>query len=267
MRTLITRIEWVLDKLLPHANTSPARLHQAMRYSVLNGGKRLRPLLVYGSGRLFQKEPLGESITLLDRVAAAIECIHAYSLIHDDLPAMDNDVLRRGKPTCHKAFDEATAILAGDALQAFAFQILAAPDPPHTVHLVAHLARLIGSTGIAGGQMLDLDKKDFSNPSFLEHIYQLKTGALFEASVILGALAEGFRDAETLQCLKSFARNLSVAFQIQDDLVDLEKQTYPALFGIPYSQTRVSELRTSALNALASFDESADLLRNIAQYV
>lgn len=242
------------------------RLHQAMRYSVLNGGKRLRPLLVYGAGLLFQKEPLNESITLLDRAAAAIECIHAYSLIHDDLPAMDNDVLRRGKPACHKAFDEATAILAGDALQAFAFQILALPEEPNAVHLISHLATLIGSMGMAGGQMLDLEEKEGVR-EILEHMYQLKTGALFQASVVLGALAEGCTDAETLQHFESFAKNLSVAFQIQDDLIDLEKQTYPALFGIAYSKNRVSELVQSAQNALAYFGEKAYFLKSIAQAV
>ena len=203
------RINHQLENLLPARAQSPELLHQAMHYGVMSGGKRLRPLLVYATGLCFEANP-----TWIDNAACAIELIHCYSLVHDDLPAMDNDDYRRGKPSCHRAFDEATAILVGDALQSLAFEILAQEG---NSSLVATLARASGSLGMVGGQQLDLLNKRN------EFVYQLKTGALFRAAVELGALSAKCSDKTVLQKLRELGTTIGLIFQWQDDLNDQVK--------------------------------------------
>lgn len=261
------RIQLYLQAWLNKFRT-PDRLLSAMRYSVLNGGKRLRPLLTYATGL-----GLGAKLEDLDPAAAVVELIHCYSLIHDDLPAMDNDDLRRGQPTCHKAFDEATAILAGDALQTLAFEILAEHEQPWNlssrVLSVKTLAQASGIAGMAGGQMLDIEaeNKRISLPE-LETLHSLKTGALIRASVRLGALAAGCQDAQCLENLDQFARLIGLAFQVQDDLLDVEsstevlgkragadealnKMTYPSLLGVEVAKTHLQDLYHQASVVLA----------------
>ncbi|PMB54717.1 polyprenyl synthetase family protein [Coxiella endosymbiont of Rhipicephalus microplus] len=201
------RINLQLKNLLPDPTQSPERLHQAMHYAVMSRGKRLRPLLVYATGLSF-----GAELKRMDKAACAIEFIHCYSLVHDDLPAIDNDNYRRGKPTCHRAFDEATAILVGDALQSLAFEILAQEK---STRLVATLARASGSLGMVGGQQLDLVHKGGN-----EFVYQLKTGALFRAAVELGALCANFTNEIVLQQLRELGTTIGLIFQWQDDLDD-----------------------------------------------
>jgi farnesyl diphosphate synthase len=275
------RCESTLEAVLPAAEIEPARLHQAMRYAALGPGKRIRPLLCYGAG-----EALGVSPALLDRPAAAVELIHAYSLVHDDLPAMDDDDLRRGRPTCHRAFDEATAILAGDALQSLAFQTLAeASDlPPATrVAMVENLARASGSRGMAGGQAFDLAAEgQHLDRALLEHIHIHKTGALIRAAVRMAILADGPVDAERAERLDRYAKCLGLAFQIQDDILDVEgdsatlgktagrdqvldKATYPSIVGLAEAKELAATLIGDALSALAVFNERADPLRWIAR--
>ncbi|HPE59600.1 MAG TPA: polyprenyl synthetase family protein [Thiolinea sp.] len=278
-----SRIETVLDALLPDAALLPSRLHEAMRYSVLNGGKRARPLLVYATG-----SALGVVPERLDIAAAALELIHVYSLVHDDLPAMDDDVLRRGKPTCHCAYDEATAILVGDALQALAFQVLVqspaldALPPRQRLLMVQQLAQAAGSRGMVGGQAIDLSVIN-AIPSELElenmHIH--KTGALIRCSVLLGAYCADFVDEGKLQQLDHFAKCLGLAFQVQDDILDVEsdsgtlgktagadaaanKPTYPSIIGLPASRRKLRELHREAVRALEGLD--APLLHEIAEY-
>ncbi len=242
----LQRAEAALEAALPPADAEPARLHAAMRHAVLAGGKRLRPMLVYAAGAA-----TGADEALLDAPAAAVELVHAFSLVHDDLPAMDDDDLRRGRPTVHVAFDEATAILAGDALQALAFEVLAAEArAPQALRLawLAALARATGAAGMCGGQALDMDGTGASlDLAALARLHSLKTGALIRAAVRMGALA-GRADAATLARLDDFAAALGLAFQIRDDLLDIEasseqlgktagkdaaqaKSTYPALLG------------------------------------
>ena len=274
------RINQVLDQVLPPADKEPVRLHQAMRYAVLNGGKRLRPLLVYAAG-----ETLGATLTQLDIPAVAVELIHAYSLVHDDLPAMDDDDLRRGQPTCHKAFDEATAILTGDALQTLAFQLLA--DNPHiesasqSLRMISSLARACGSQGMAGGQALDLQAA--GKPLTLENVetlYHLKTGALFASGVELGIQAASNPSQDWAHSLRQYTQCLGLAFQIQDDILDIEgdvatlgklpgndgkheKPTYPFISGLSAAKARVASLRAEALRLLATCNEKADILRQL----
>lgn len=219
LRALGERIEARLDAALPASTEAPDRLHAAMRYAVLGGGKRLRPLLVYASGLA-----LGSDEDALDAAACAVELIHAYSLVHDDLPAMDDDALRRGRPTVHVAFDEATAILAGDALQSLAFSALAkAPLPAEArVAMLDSLAEAAGAPGMCGGQALDIDAVGRSlSVVQLKTMHSRKTGALIQASVRLGALAAGAADS-ILQRLDAYAAALGLAFQIKDDLLDVE---------------------------------------------
>ncbi|HVV67587.1 MAG TPA: farnesyl diphosphate synthase [Gammaproteobacteria bacterium] len=272
------RINQVLAQVLPPANQEPTRLHQAMRYAVLTGGKRLRPLLVYATG-----ETLGASLTELDIPAAAVELIHAYSLVHDDLPAMDDDDLRRGQPTCHKAFDEATAILTGDALQTLAFQLLADNQRTPTEQrllMINSLAAACGSRGMAGGQALDLHAT--GKPLTLkdiETLYHLKTGALFAASVELGIHAANQKHTE-LTSLREYTKCLGLAFQIQDDILDIEgdlttlgkipgsddkheKSTYPVISGLAPAKARVASLRAEALRLLANCNENANILQEL----
>lgn len=243
----LQRVEARLEAALPASDQSPQGLHRAMRHAVLGGGKRLRPLLVYAAGAA-----TGADETLLDAPAAAVELVHAFSLVHDDLPAMDDDDLRRGRPTVHVAFDEATAILAGDALQALAFTVLAEEARAHDglrVGWLACLAQATGAAGMCGGQALDMDGTGNALAlAELERLHALKTGALIRAAVRLGALA-GHADAATLAALDDYASALGLAFQIRDDLLDIEasseqlgktagkdaaqaKSTYPALLGV-----------------------------------
>jgi len=269
------RVEATLESNLPDPGTSPRGLHAAMRHAVLGGGKRMRPLLVYAAGHA-----CGADDTALDAPAAAVEMIHAYSLVHDDLPAMDDDRLRRGQPTVHVAFDEATAILAGDALQAQAFTLLAHMDAPAAtvVALVRALADAAGAAGMCGGQALDLDATgqgaagasragDGTQLAALERLHALKTGALIEAAVRMGGLAAQAGPA-TLQALARFATALGLAFQIRDDILDIEgdaaqlgktagkdeaqdKLTFPALIGIDASRVRLEALAATMQDALA----------------
>lgn len=252
-------------------------LQTAMAYAALNGGKRVRPTLVYLTGKA-----LGASWEALDSAAIAIECIHVYSLIHDDLPAMDNSDLRRGKPSCHKAFDEATAILAGDALQPLAFTLLASANAYLTAEQRIVMAQLLSEEmqKMVAGQMLDIS--GVQTLPALTQMYQLKTGSLLKASVLLGAIAANLTDNTLLRSLDLFAENLGLAFQIQDDLLDVEgttqsigkpqgadtanqKITYPALLGIPQSHQQVKELFATALSALDFLGEQKNLLCEFAQ--
>ena len=314
------RVEATLDRVLPDPDASPRRLHGAMRHGVLNGGKRMRPLLTYATGTAF-----GATEPDLDAAAAAVELVHCYSLVHDDLPAMDDDALRRGQPTVHVAFDEATAILAGDALQSLAFDVLAhAPQPAdRRVAMLAELARAAGVAGMCGGQALDIDatgtkrgqqskrgqshfsvdhldqtgspdRKHDSGPfltlsvapfslSDLERLHAMKTGALLRTAVRLGAIAAG-ADAASRAALDRYAEALGLAFQVRDDLLDVEgdaatlgktagkdaaqdKATFPALLGIQASRERLGELATAMHVALASINADTTLLAALARRV
>jgi len=285
LRDLSARVERALEQWLPPVHLHPSSLHKAMRYSTLGGGKRMRPALVYATG-----QALGTPLDNLDGIACAVELIHAYSLIHDDLPAMDDDDLRRGKPSCHKAFDEATAILAGDAIQALAFYILAhdqaiAADPAIRLHMVESLALAAGSRGMAGGQAIDLASVGARlDVAELEDMHIHKTGALIRASVMMAAATCPDIDSHVLDSLDHFAKCMGLAFQIRDDILDVEgetallgktkgadharnKPTYPALLGLDQAKARARALHEDALQSLADFDEQADLLRDIARYI
>jgi farnesyl diphosphate synthase len=279
----VARVEQALNQQLPAENILPQTLHQAMRYATFNGGKRVRPLLVYASGIA-----CGASMNELDLAACAVELIHSYSLVHDDLPAMDDDNLRRGKPTCHTAYDEATAILVGDALQSLAFNLISEPSsgiPPETrISMIHTLAKASGSRGLAGGQAIDIYGvgKEMSLPD-LEIMHIHKTGALIRASVQLGALSAGASPAQSRK-LVHYANAIGLAFQVQDDILDItadtltlgktqgkdaadNKPTYPALLGLDGAKEKAQELLQEALNALSNFDESAEHLRQLARYV
>jgi geranylgeranyl pyrophosphate synthase len=284
LESCAARTEVALDARLPSPQTLPQRLHEAMRYAVLGGGKRLRPSLVYAAGTA-----LGVAPELLDAPACAVEIIHAYSLIHDDLPAMDDDDLRRGKPSCHKAFGEAIAILAGDALQALAFAVLVAEEclPAATrVRMARILADACGSEGMAGGQAIDLEAAGQSlELSELERMHRYKTGALIRAAVLMGAAAAGCApDDARYQALARYGDDIGLAFQIRDDLLDVlgetavigkprgsdaarGKPTYPAILGLEASTALAMACCDRALQALAGFDERADALRALAHYV
>ncbi len=279
------RLETALQHFLPAETTLPAQLHNAMRYAALGGGKRIRPLLVYAAGHA-----LGAPDQALDVAACAIECIHAYSLIHDDLPAMDNDDLRRGKPTCHKAFGEAEAILAGDALQALAFALLAhEPMGPVTaeqrLRMIERLALASGSRGMVGGQSLDLaavgKQLDIAE---LEDMHIHKTGALIRASVLLGTLCADSTQEKQRQALDHYGKYIGLAFQVQDDILDatgnteqlgkkagadraLNKPTYPSLLGLSGARERARELHQAAIDSLACLDTRAAPLRWISEYI
>jgi geranylgeranyl pyrophosphate synthase len=263
-----TRVEEQLAARLPLPSEPPTRLHEALRYSVLGGGKRVRPALVYATAAA-----LAIPINQVDGAACAVELIHAYSLVHDDLPAMDNDDVRRGRPTCHKAFDEATAILVGDALQVLAFELLTdGPGLPAStttrLKLVSLLARASGTQGMAGGQALDLAAIGRAlDLAEVEQMHARKTGALIHASVIMAASCSADVSLRTLEALNEYAHAIGLAFQIQDDLLDVEgdpaiigkatgadlalnKPTYPTVVGVEASRTRMHELHGRALNAL-----------------
>jgi farnesyl diphosphate synthase len=279
------RADAVLARLLPPEDQPPHELHRAMRYAVLGGGKRLRPVLVYAVG-----SALGAALERLDAAAAAVEIIHAYSLVHDDLPAMDDDDLRRGRPTCHIVFGEAMAILAGDALQALAFEVLAADqafqgEASTHVEMLRTLAAACGSHGMAGGQALDLTAVGQKlTPDELERMHVHKTGALIRASVRLGALAAGCRDGTLLASLERYGHCTGLAFQIRDDIIDIEgdstvigktagkdvanaKPTYPAILGMQASHTRLAELVDAAVAALLPYGARMDALVELARYV
>ena len=278
------RIERVLNEVLPSNDISPSRLHEAMRYSALSGGKRIRPGLVYASG-----EALKIPLNALDRIAAAIECIHAYSLVHDDLPAMDDDDLRRGEPTAHKAFDEATAILSGDALQALAFGIISEPiegvSATNQLKLVKLLADAAGSQGMAGGQAIDLAAVGRQlTEDQLEVMHSHKTGALISACVLMPSYCHDTVSANKREALARYAKAVGLAFQVQDDILDVEsdtetlgkqqgadvaanKPTYPALLGMSGAKDKLNALYAEAESALQTFGTDAQLLHNIAQYI
>lgn len=279
------RIERVLDRWLPPADKRPERLHRAMRYAVLGGGKRMRPLLIYATG-----ETVGVTPDKLDGPAAAVEMIHAYSLIHDDLPAMDDDDLRRGRATCHIAFDEATAILAGDALQVLAFSILADDktmtiSPAVRIEMVRTVAHASGSAGMAGGQAIDLDSAGQSlDLAELELMHIYKTGALIRASILLAAKSAPGLAADKLAALDRYAKCIGLAFQIQDDILDVEgetaklgkqtgadsarrKPTYPSILGLERSKVRAKELKDDAIDAAAVFGAAAEPLVWLASYI
>ncbi len=281
----LERIEKVLTDILPATTLPPARLHEAMHYSVFGNGKRIRPLLVYATG-----EALGVATDFLDAPAAAIEMMHAFSLVHDDLPAMDDDDLRRGKPTTHRAFDEATAILAADALQPLAFQTLAnapilQPHPAIQAQLVALLAEACGSNGMTGGQAMDMEAEGQQmDRATLEHMYRLKTGRLLRASVLSAAYCPPGADQQTRHVLERYVDALGLAFQIRDDILDIEgtteqigkqqgadiahdKATYPARFGLDEAKMRANELHCAAMAALDELTVPADSLRWLADLI
>ena len=282
--SLVARVDAALERVLPDAAGEPVALHRAMRYAVLGGGKRLRPLLVYAAGAIN-----GCDGPVLDAPACAVELIHAYSLVHDDLPAMDDDALRRGRPTCHVVFGEAMAILAGDALQALAFDTLASDDTADIdaatrMSMLRVLGAACGSTGMAGGQALDLAATGRPlDLAALEHMHACKTGALIRASVRLGALAGGCRDADTLDALEHYARNVGLAFQVRDDILDVEgnsaqigktagkdaaagKPTFPSILGMQESREYLSDLVDAAFTALTGLGDEATWLRQLASY-
>jgi farnesyl diphosphate synthase len=281
LQALTERADRALAAALPAEDASPVELHRAMRYAVLGGGKRLRPLLVYAAGAAF-----GEHGPALDAPACAVELIHAYSLVHDDLPAMDDDALRRGRPTCHVVFGEAMAILAGDALQALAFELLArraGNDAARCVAMLCALGAACGAEGMAGGQALDLAAVGHRlSLAELEHMHACKTGALIRASVRLGALASG-ADDESLAALDRYAGAVGLAFQVRDDILDVEgesavigktagkdaaaaKPTFPSIIGLEASRQRLAELVDRALAALAPFGDRAEGLAELARY-
>ncbi|MDH5392836.1 MAG: (2E,6E)-farnesyl diphosphate synthase [Gammaproteobacteria bacterium] len=280
------RVDRALEHWLPKENSTPTHLHAAMRYAVIGGGgKRVRPILVYAAGHT-----VGIAASQLDGIASALEIIHAYSLIHDDLPAMDDDDLRRGRPTCHKAYNEATAILAGDALQALAFEILCHDDamdasPATRLQLIKELSLASGSLGMAGGQAVDLASVGKSlDLTQLEDMHRLKTGALIRASVLMGALNSSECDEQSLLKLDQYSQYVGLAFQVQDDILDVisdtetlgkpqgsdlkqNKPTFPELMGLESSQHYALQLHHQALECLQDFDQRADTLRQLSAYI
>lgn len=283
MASTQARVEAALARFLPGADALPARLHDAMRYATLGGGKRVRPLLAFAAGEL-----TGAAPEKLEVVACAVEMIHAYSLVHDDLPCMDDDVLRRGRPTCHIEYDEPTALLVGDSLQTQAFELLAGPllgDPARQLEMVALLAHASGSRGMAGGQAIDLASvgQPLTQPE-LELMHALKTGALIRAAVLLGALAGNPLSADERQQLDRFAKRAGLLFQVVDDILDCtastatlgktagkdeaaDKPTYVSLLGLDGARAYAEELRSDALAALAVFGERAGRLTELADFI
>ncbi|GLH17578.1 (2E,6E)-farnesyl diphosphate synthase [Pseudomonas koreensis] len=279
------RVNAALETLFNAPLPELARLYEAMRYSVMNGGKRVRPLLAYAAC-----EALGGQAEQASGAACAVELIHAYSLVHDDLPAMDDDDLRRGQPTTHKKFDEACAILAGDGLQSLAFSALLDPrlsdcSSEIRLQMVTALAHAAGPAGMVGGQAIDLGSVGVKlDQTALEQMHRHKTGALIEVSVRLGALASGHAQPDQLQALQTYAQAIGLAFQVQDDILDVEsdtatlgkrqgadiardKPTYPALLGLDAAKAYALELRDQALQALRPFDAAAEPLRELARYI
>jgi farnesyl diphosphate synthase len=279
------RIETALDQRLPANTVLPDILHDAMRYSTLNGGKRMRPMLTYSVGKALGLEP-----EILDGAACAVEMIHVYSLIHDDLPAMDDDDLRRGKATSHKQYDEATAILAGDGLQTLAFQILASDDSMQAtaetrLKMITALAKASGSQGMVGGQAIDLKSvgKKLTLPE-LENMHIHKTGALIRVAVQLATLSKPDLDLAVVAKLDHYAKCIGLSFQVKDDILDEEsdtvtlgktqgkdqehdKPTYPALLGLIGAKEKAQNLHTQALESLVDFGDEAEVLRDLSLYI
>ena len=282
MKGVQSTMEHALASFLPAAAAVPARLHEAMRYAVLDGGKRVRPLLVFAAGNLFDADT-----AVLARAAAAIEMIHAYSLVHDDMPCMDDDALRRGKPTVHVQYDEATALLVGDALQAQAFLVLseAGTDAVRTLAMLRLLAQASGSVGMCGGQAIDLESVGVAlSPQELEQMHRLKTGALLRASVVLGALSGKELAGSELAALDAYAAAIGLAFQVVDDVLDAtadsatlgktagkdaadNKPTYVSILGLEQSKALAEKLRNDAHQALVPFGDKARRLRELADLI
>ncbi|MDP2784830.1 MAG: polyprenyl synthetase family protein [Sulfurimicrobium sp.] len=285
MRQRQVRMEAVLEQLLPAPELVPQRLHQAMRYAALGGGKRVRPLLAFAAGELS-----GAPVDRVETVAAAVELIHVYSLVHDDLPCMDDDDLRRGKPTCHVQFDEATALLVGDSLQSLAFQLVTERTIAHSAALQLEMVRVLalaaGSRGMAGGQAIDLDSvgKSLSQPE-LEFMHIHKTGALIRAAVLLGAhCGNNGVEAEQLEAINHYAKCVGLAFQVVDDILDVEastatlgktagkdaennKPTYVSVLGLSDARNLAEELHQNALSALTGFGDKARRLVQLADFI
>ena len=278
-------VETALEYWLPSIELEPKKLHKAMHYSVLAEGKRIRPILLYATGQAF-----GVELSNMDGQACAVEIMHAYSLIHDDLPSMDDDDLRRGRATCHKAFDEATAILAGDALQTLAFQILATDPKINTnetqrLKMIETLSLASGSNGMAGGQAIDLASVGIKlNIEQLENMHSHKTGALIRASAEIGALSAQSISPVLFSSISNYAKYIGIAFQIKDDILDIEsdtstlgkpqgsdlalnKPTYPNLLGLDGAKEMADKLHYKAIKCLDVFDEKAKMLRQIADYI
>ena len=284
MTAVQAQVEKALGAFLPSAETAPHKLHEAMRYTVLGGGKRVRPLLVFAAGELSGAAP-----RVLEGAAAAVEMIHAYSLVHDDMPCMDDDALRRGQPTVHIKYDEATALLVGDALQAQAFMTLATRvdlPPARHLNMLQVLAKASGSAGMCGGQAIDLDSVGLElRLGQLEQMHQLKTGALLRASVILGLLAGGgVPTGKQLAALDAYAKAVGLAFQVVDDVLDAtadsatlgktagkdaaaNKPTYVSILGLEQSRLLAEKLRRDAHDALAPFGDKAGRLRQLADLI
>ncbi len=283
MRDSQSRVEQALAGYLPAADTIPNQLHEAMRYSTLDGGKRVRPMLVYAAGQAVSADD-----NMLNASACAIEMIHVYSLIHDDLPAMDDDDLRRGRPTCHKAFDDATAILAGDSLQPLAFEIISRETnlaAESRIRIIQTLAHASGSIGMAGGQAIDLESegKQLSLDQ-LEEMHSKKTGALIRAAIQMGALCDPNISDDDLEALDTFGRSIGLAFQIQDDILDetadteklgkpqgsdreKDKSTFISLCGLDESRQRANDLLKQAIDALKPLQGDTNQLVNLANYI
>ncbi len=283
MQARQARIEAALDRVLPGAEIAPQRLHEAMRYAVLGGGKRIRPLLAYAGG-----EATGAPLEAVDQVGTAVELIHVYSLVHDDLPCMDDDVLRRGKPTVHVQFDEATALLVGDSLQSLAFGVLAGmslPDAAIQVDMLARLATAAGSRGMAGGQAVDLDSlgKALSLPE-LEFMHVHKTGALIRASVLLGAQCGTALDTARMEALDRYAKCIGLAFQVVDDVLDAtastatlgktagkdandNKPTYVSVLGVEAARKFAGELLDEALSSLDKLAGQGERLAQLGRFI
>lgn len=283
MATVQSRLEMALARALPRAECIPARLHAAMRYATLGGGKRIRPLLVFAAGEL-----TGAAPEKLEIVACAVEMIHVYSLVHDDLPCMDDDVLRRGRPTCHIEYDEPTALLVGDSLQTLAFELLsreALGEPARQLEMLSLLAHASGSKGMAGGQAIDLDSvgKTLEQPE-LELMHALKTGALIRAAVLLGALTGQAMSSAERESLDRFAKRAGLLFQIVDDILDCtastatlgktagkdvaaDKPTYVSLLGLSDARTYAAELHADALAALSLFGDRSRRLHDLADFI
>lgn len=285
LRRFASRVERALDERLPPATVPPRRLHEAMRYATLGGGKRVRAALVYASGAA-----LGVPERILDAPACAVELIHAYSLVHDDLPCMDDDDLRRGQPTCHKAYDEATALLVGDALHTLAFEILATDSAlevatAHRLRMIETLARAAGSRGMAGGQALDLESIGGTlTRNQLEDMHRRKTGALIRAAVLLGAHAAQEAQETLVRALDEYGRCVGLAFQIADDILDVEgdtrtlgkttgtdrargKPTYPAVLGLEGAKAQAREWHAAALESLGPLGDNGKFLADLADFI
>jgi geranylgeranyl diphosphate synthase type II len=278
-------IDHALDRLLPGADQAPVSIHRAMRHSVFAGGKRLRPVLCMEAAKMIANT--GELPRGVEELGAAIEMLHTYSLIHDDLPALDNDDLRRGKPTCHVVFGEAMAILAGDALQTQAYEVLAGMQcqPAHTVEIVRSIAQATGTLdGMIGGQVMDLEAEEHQpTPELVEAIHRAKTGALIRVSLFTGGIYAGGA-ADDIERLREFGRKAGLAFQIMDDVLDVtqnssqlgktagkdvasEKATWPAVYGVDQSLKDAERLVDEAFTQLAVYGERADRLKAVARYL